>query len=352
MQPTGRLSYKVIHTTATVIQTVAVAFCADIFDNYSVRSSRAIVMKKVIGICLLFFVLSTEIARAGFGITPPYVRNTSLTRNSTYEQQILLVRGNPDAPQKALITVDAPEIASWIQIVEGESIPLPRGQQKVPMTVRVTVPKDAEYKEYAGVIRIKTVPDDNQVSEGAVSISLGAQVDIALTVIDKKIKDFRVRKIGVSDLNEGKKVGWLYFPGKINFAMLLENTGNVDIAPSRVEFRIFDFAGQLLLEEITNKGSIPKIAPYATEEVVASLPTRLPAGNYIARYRVYNEDEVKQEGEISLSIQPYGTLQQAGFGFSGLSIPHKISLILPILALLIFALYFVYNRRASRRNFE
>jgi hypothetical protein len=39
-------------------------------------------------------------ASAGFGITPPYVRNTSLTRNSIYEQQILLVRGDPnDGPR-------------------------------------------------------------------------------------------------------------------------------------------------------------------------------------------------------------------------------------------------------------
>lgn len=314
------------------------------------RQTRAIVMKKVIGMFLLFFVLSTEIARAGFGITPPYVRNTSLTRNSSYEQQILLVRGNPDAPQKALVTIDAPEIQDWIQIVEGDSILLPRGQQKVPMTVKVNVPKDAEFKDYSGVIRIKTVPDDNQVSEGAVSISLGAQVDIALTVIDKKIKDFRVRKIGVSDLNEGKKLGWLYFPGKINFSMLIENTGNVDIAPSEVEFRIFDFAGQVLLEERANIGDIKEIAPYATEEVMAHIPTRLPHGNYIARYRVYNDEEVKQEGEINLTIQPYGTLQEAGFGFSGLSIPHKISLVLPVLALIIVVLYFFYNRRLTSRN--
>lgn len=331
---------------------MVVAFYVFIFDNVLVHLTRAIVMKKVVGFCLLFFVLSTEIVRAGFGITPPYVRNTSLTRNSTYEQQILLVRGNPDVPQKAQITVDAPEIAAWIQIVEGDSIPLPRGQQKVPMTVKVTVPKDADFKDYTGVIRIKTVPDDDQVAPGAVSISLGAQVDINLTVIDKKIEDFRIRKIGVSDLNEGKKVGWLYFPGKINFAMLLENTGNVDIAPSKVEFRIFDFAGQVLLEETENKGSIREVTPYATEEVFASIPTRLPAGNYIARYRVYNGDDVKQEGEVSLSIRPYGTLQEAGFGFSGLSWPHKISLILPILSVLIIVLYFVYQKRTNRRRGE
>jgi len=307
-------------------------------------------IKKVVAFCLLFFIVSAEVAVAGFGITPPYVRNTSLTRNSSYEQQILLVRGNPDVPQKAQITIDAPEIIDWIQVIEGDSIPLPRGMQKVPMTVKVTVPKDAEFKDYSGVIRIKTVPDDDQVAAGAVSISLGAQVDINLTVIDKEIKDFRVRKIGVSDLNEGKKLGWLYFPGKINFSMLVENTGNVDIAPSKVEFRIFDFAGNVLLEETNHKGKITKIAPYATNEVVAEIPTRLPAGNYIARYSIYNDDEVKQEGEVSLSILPYGTLQEAGFGFSGLSIPHKISVLLPVLVIAILVLYFIYNRRLSRRR--
>ncbi len=132
--------------------------------------------------------------------------------------------------------------------------------------------------------------------------------------------------------------------------MLIENTGNVDISPSKVEFRIFDFAGNVLLEETKNLGHIREITPYATEEVLAEIPTRLPAGNYVARYRIYNGDTIKQEGESSLSILPYGTLQQAGFGFGGLSLPHKISILLPIFALLIILLYIVYGRRLRRRT--
>jgi hypothetical protein len=303
--------------------------------------------------CLLVVVTLTiwpAVSHASFGITPPYVRNTSLTRNSTYEQQILLVRGNPNVALRAEVTIDAPEIESWIQIVEGTNIPLPRGEQKVPMTVRVTVPPDADFADYAGKIRIRTLAADDQVAEGVVSISLGAQVDIDLSVIDRVIEDFRVRKISVNDLNEGKKLGWLYFPGKINFGMLIENTGNVDIAPSTVKFRIFDRAGSVLLEETTHTGRLKKIAPYATEEIMASLPTRLPAGSYMARYSIMNGDEVKQEGELNLSILPYGTLQVAGYGFMGLSIPHKLSILLPIFAFLIVALYIIHNRRSRRRS--
>jgi hypothetical protein len=315
-----------------------------------VHAEVSFVMKRIVIVVLLFLVLGQNVALASFGITPPYVRNTSLTRNSTYEQQILLVRGNPDVPLKAQITIDAPEIQDWIQIVEGTSIPLPRGVQKVPMVVRVTVPPEAEFKDYTGAIRIKTVPDDDQVEAGAVNISLGAQVDINLTVIDREIKDFRVRKISVTDLNEGHKLAWLYFPGKIKFGMLIENTGNVNIAPSKVEFRIFDFTGAVLLEETNHLGKLTEIAPYATNEIVAEVPIHLPAGSYMARYKIYNDEEVKQEGEVNLSVLPYGTLQEAGFGFIGLSIAHKISILLPIFAFIIVVLYFIYSRRSLRKR--
>lgn len=298
----------------------------------------------------LLLILGADFAEAGFGITPPYVRNSSLTRNMVYEQPILMVRGDPDVALKAEITIDAPEIQDWIEIVEGNSIPLPKGEQKIPMTVRVTVPKNADFKEYKGAIRIRTLPDTGEVTAGAVSISLGAQVDINLNVIDKKIKDFKVRKISLPELNEGKKLAWLYFPGKINFGIYLENIGNVEISPSKVEFRIFDSTGNVLLEEAENKGKIKTVTPYAAEEVVAKIPTRLPAGNYMVRYKIFNEHEVKQEGEVSMSIRPYGTLQTAGFGFLGLSVPHKISVILPILTLIILILYSVFIRRKKENS--
>lgn len=297
---------------------------------------------------VFFASLGAPLAEAGFGITPPYVKNTSLTRNSIYEQQILMVRSDPTEAQRAEIRIDAPELEGWLEVVEGTPIDLPSGEQKVPMTVRVRVPADAEYKDYTGAIRIRTIPADDALARGSVNISLGARIDIALSVIDKKIEDFRVRKISVSELNEGTKLGWLFFPGKIRFDMMIENTGNVDIAPSRVEFRIFNRTGDVLLEEVDNIGSIEEVAPYDTETVTAEIPTRLPADSYIARYRVYNGDSVRQEGDVTLSILPAGTLQAAGFGFIGLSTAHKISVLLPILSLVIAVLYFLFMRRKQK----
>jgi hypothetical protein len=304
----------------------------------------------VLGSIIPILFLSTGISSvfAGFGITPPYVRNTSLTRNSTYEQQILLVRGDTNVAQKAEISIDAPEIEDWITIVEGSEIKMSKGVQKVPMTVRIVVPNDADFKDYEGAIRIRTLPDSDQVAPGAVSISLGALVDVDLTVIDREIRDFRVRKISAPDLNEGSKLAWLFFPGKIRFSMMIENTGNVDIAPSNVKFRIFDRTGKVLLEESKQIGKIALIPPYGTETVTAEIPTRLPVGSYIARYVIYNDDEIKQEGDLSLNILPDGTLQLSNFGFIGLSLAHKVSVLLPVFAMMIAGIY-VWN---SRRKYK
>lgn len=308
------------------------------------------------GIALLTFLfilvvlMSAESVFAGFGITPPYVRNTSLTRNSIYEQQILMVRSDPNRALKAVVEIDAPEIQDWIEIVEGTEIQLPKDKTKVAMTVRVTVPGDVDFKRYTGRIRIKTAAPDDEVSSGAVSISLGAQVDVDLNVIDKEIKDFRVRKVVLPDLNEGHKLGWLYFPGKIRFGVLMENTGNVKVSPSKVIFRIYDNTGSVLLEETEHTNKIKKINPFATEQVIAELPTKLPAGSYLARFTIYNDDEIKHDGELNLGILPYGSVQAAGYGFWGLSLPHKVSVVLPIVALLLLIVAVIYSLRRGRRS--
>jgi hypothetical protein len=132
--------------------------------------------------------------------------------------------------------------------------------------------------------------------------------------------------------------------------MLIENTGNVDVAPTDVELRIFDRTGRALLEETSHIGRIEKVPPYGTQTVTAEIPTRLPAGTYIARYRVFNGDEVEQEGEMTLNIRPEGTVQAAGFGFVGLSIAHKISVLLPIFAVLIALIYFIHSIRSERKR--
>jgi hypothetical protein len=132
--------------------------------------------------------------------------------------------------------------------------------------------------------------------------------------------------------------------------MFIENTGNVPVAPTDVVFRIYDRSGNILLEEAHKKGKITEVDPFLTETIFAELPTKLPQGSYLARFEILNDKEVKLAGEVNLSILPYGTLQEAGFGFLGLSLPHKLSIIVPILFAVILVVFVILRIVGLRRS--
>lgn len=305
----------------------------------------------VVLISILAFVVSADIAFAGFGITPPYVRNERLTPGSTFEQEIVLVRSDPVDDLQVTITMNIPGIEHWFSIDRGMSFVLPKGETQVPIKVTVRVPEDAAYEPHKGAIRIRTSAAGSEAQGGGVSIALGAQVDVSIAVVDK-IYDFVVRKIRVTDLEEGRQKWGLFFPAKIRFFMTIENTGNTDFGPTKVRFEIYDSDGDQLLEATENTNDIATISPFGTQEVLAELPTRLPAGRYLAKYSVYKNEEIAQQNSVTLSINPIGTVPgYEGYGFDGLSLRDtlKVALAIGIPLMSLVALFgFVYWKRRSR----
>ncbi len=293
------------------------------------------------------------VAYAGFGITPPYVNNQRLTRGSVFQQRIDLVRSDPTDDLTATITMNVPGAESWISIDRGDQFTMPAGETDVPIVVTVHVPSDAAYKDYSGAIRIRTASADAPAG-GGVSIALGAQIDVNMLVVDK-IYDFDVRQVRVNNLEEGRTKWGLFFPGKIQFFMTIENTGNTVFGPTKVHFDIYDNNDQTLLESIDNTNPIEQIAPFAIKEIEADLPTRLPAGSYIAKYTIYKKNgDIAQQNTLNLSISPVGTLPgYVGYGFDGLSIIDKLKVaavfgVPVILVLIIIAM--LISRRRRRRN--
>jgi hypothetical protein len=217
----------------------------------------------------------------------------------------------------------------------------------------VHVPANAEYKEYRGAIRIRTAAAGTAPPGGGVTIALGAQVDVDLKVVDK-IYDFTVRRVRVADLEEGRTKWGLYFPGKIRFFMTVENTGNTFFGPTKVHFDIYDASMQTLLESVDNTNKIDQVTPFGTREVVAELPTHLGRGLYKAKYTIYKNDEIAQQGQLSLSISPAGTVPgYEGYGFDGLSIGDKMKvlavIVIPLLVLILLAYLLVLRRKRRRR---
>lgn len=305
----------------------------------------------VLFVITFFYLASAQVALAGFGVTPPYVNNARLTRGSVYEQRITLVRSDPVDDLETDITITVPEAQAWITVDKGTKFIMPKGAAQVPIMVRVEVPADAVYKDYTGTIRVRTAPlTENTPTGGGVSIALGAQINVNLKVVEK-IYDFEVRKIRITELEEGRRLWGLYFPGKIRFFVTVQNTGNVEFGPTKVCLDIYDSAQETMLERVCNTNKIKRVAPFATEEVVAELPTRLPAGSYRVKYTIYKNEEVAQQSQASLSILPVGTLADyRGYGFDGLSMTDKIKVILAIVIPITLIIVLVIVVRRWRRK--
>ena len=292
-------------------------------------------------------------AFAGFGITPPYVDNDRLTRGTVYQQKIDLVRSDPTEDLTADITTNVPGAEDWISVDRGDEFTLPAGVTDVPIVITVKVPANATYQEYSGTIRIRTSASATPAG-GGVSIALGAQVDVDLKVVDK-IYDFNVRQVRLSDLEEGRTKWGLFFPGMIRFYMTVENTGNTVFGPTRVHFDIYDSNDETLLESTDNTNNIEKITPFAIKEVEADLPTRLPAGSYIAKYTIYKNDQVAQQDQLNLSIGPVGSIPgYQGYGFWGLSLADKLKAVgavgIPLILILIIISMLISRRNRRKRK--
>jgi hypothetical protein len=279
-------------------------------------------------------------ALAGFGISPPYVRNDYLIPGSSYEQKINLLRSSAEDDLQASIEVDAPEIASWLTIDKGMSFTLPKGELRVPMTVRVNVPKNAEIATYQGHINVKVASAES--TGPGVAVALGARIDIDLRLTRETRPDFLVRQVVIHDFEEldwpWNKWPLKYFFFRVKSTLKIENTGNVKVAPTKILLDVYDSYRKNLLESSFDK-SLKKIPPYSTMDITASFPTNLTPAQYWGKIKIYKDDQVLEAYDLTFRVYPKG-----GLGNNGLGIWPKI-LVGSIIAISLLILFILFKLR-------
>jgi len=306
-------------------------------------------MKKILllGFITFWFLTNLNVVHAGFGIAPPYVNNENLLRGSTYKAEILLIRGDAPEALNAEVTINVPGADQWISIDKGNNFVLPKGQSQIPITVIVKVPNDAAYGNYKGNLRIKTSALNPDI--GKVNIALGAQIDVDLDVIKGGLSDFKIQSVGLNDTEEGRI---------IEMWMKLENTGSIETAPSKVTLDIYSQGKEKLLTSLTNYNNIDKVALFQTKKITAAFKHQLPAGSYLAYFKIFNKDKLVKEGELTLSILPEGTLPPTNSGsfrlFASLGLANRsiwfYCVILVILIIIIAALIILSKKLKRRRK--
>lgn len=264
-------------------------------------------------ICVLFGISLSGSAQAGFGISPPYVKtNQPIFPGSSFEQNITLIRSTANEDMQAEILVNAPEIVDWITIKQGEVFDLPKDMLKIPMTVLVDVPDDAEIGTYKGYINIRMAPKGSAEGGGGVAIALGARVDIDLTVTNEEFIDFNVRSVNIDDFEmlgfPWKYKLFSYFFHRIRMSILIENLGNTKTAPTKVHLDVYDVSEKNLLASYDDT-SIKKVEPFKTTTTFASFRTDLEPGNYWGRIKIYKDNDIFYKNKVAFAIVEHGTLK-------------------------------------------
>jgi hypothetical protein len=294
----------------------------------------------------------------GFGITPPYVTNDQLTQGSHYEQTITLVRSDPTEDLQANVTVNVPGANGWISIDRGTQFVLPAGTQQEPMIVSVNVPSNAKLGSYSGNIQVVVSPLAGP-AKGTVGITIGAQIDVNLTVVSGKMANLQVKRVTMTNAEVGHTLWWMHFPGKILFAMDLSNTGNIAGTPGKVVFQYQEYLSGNVLETEQNTNGLDSIQPFDSKTVTAEMPVYLPQGSYRVFYQIYGVDDqtVIGQGTLDLAVLPPGALTgYIGYGFWGLRWSEKfitfgvILLILALIYLVIWGTRRLIGKRRRRRS--
>ena len=297
---------------------------------------------------LFIFYARMPARAAGFGITPPYVKNDSLARGSNYTQRIILVRDDASEDLDVTVTTDVPSAGQWITIAQGNKFTFPKGSLQAPMDVLVNIPNDASLGDYTGNIRVVISPHSGPQA-GTVGITLGAQIDVNLKVTDQVFSSFSIRGIRVANAEEGHPFWWFYFPGKISFTMNIQNTGNVPAAPSRVDLVLYKPGNTKPLEETESTNNLTQVPPFKVQDVVAEIPTTMKAGGYSAAYTIYKGDSVVQQGMVDFSVLAPGSIPgYVGYGLEGIGL--KNQLILVAMGLAILALLYFGGRKMRRMS--
>jgi len=247
----------------------------------------------------IMLVWAGNIAQAGFGISPPYINNPNLLRGSHYEEKIFLLRGESDEDIQAtaaLYAPDSPEILDWISIDKGTSFILPKGINQFPIVISVDVPENAKYKDYKGYIDVRSEATQNE-KEAGVSIMLGARIQIALEVSDRPVPDFKVNAVDILTVAECCS---------LEYFMMIENTGNVEARPTKVQLRVYhEYEKERLLHvtEVDDK-DLAWVKTNQTKEVIAKFPLKLKPGQYWGEAHVFRGNQVLRTDKMFFAVTP------------------------------------------------
>jgi hypothetical protein len=285
-------------------------------------------------IILLSLILpNISFVQAGFGVTPPNIKEDRLVPGSTLRNIIYLVQGDPNRDIGIRVSVESADIENWISFPNtGMEFIIPMGVQQFPLLIQTSVPEDAELGVYKAFVRVSTIPNKVQ-GDGQVAIALGGRIDIDLTVGDDVFLEYKINSIKILDIKEGESP---------RISVKLQNTGNVPASPQGASFELFNKFGNIRLA-YAESSEFSKVLPFEESDSFLSFPIdiRLAQGEYWGHVKIYDD-----EGHVIKELKTVFNVTEKKFS-EGLIFPILIGV---GIAIVIFAIVIVILRIRNKRK--
>ncbi len=253
------------------------------------------VMKRLKNILALSFVMmlgaflmSNSSVYAGLGISPGGIFNDHLKPGAHLEEDIIISRSDPDEELIATIEPDLGEMNDWFKFVPGRTFILPKGEQQVKVKAIVDVPSNVQFKDYTGYIRVKAQPEERP---SGVSIVKGARLEIAVATTEFDVSQLIVRSVKTNSPHVGDP---------LELSMLIENSGNTDLAPTKITIDFTDLQDKSV-DSIIESDIVP-VPAYETKTVTTKIIQDLPAGEYFANVKVWLGDKLLREEKVVVNV--------------------------------------------------
>ncbi len=235
---------------------------------------------------------------AAFGISPPFLNAGHLVKGSKYVQTIYLVQDQPEQDLTIKADLDISDrIRSWITLDKGFEFVIPKGMRQFPLQVTVQVPRDTGLGSYHGSLTFTTVPGQ----AGQVTIALGAQVAINLTVGEGIYEKFSVALIRFMDIEEG----W-----NPRVYVKFNNEGNIPEAFTGATYELLDQFGGARLAYIQKAKGFPETPPFTISDYVVESPIdfHLGIGQYWASVNFYQRETLVASQKTVFNVLKAGSI--------------------------------------------
>src|SRR3989344_956218 len=303
------------------------------------RIGKRITTNSLQFVLFIFVAISVfpAVGEAGFGVSPPSIKENRLVPGARITRTVYLIQGNPEKDVSMDVAVESKDIKSWLSFDPAGSFTIPAGVQQFPLKITIDVPKNAELGIYKAFIRPSTNPEN---AKTGVTISLGGRIDVELTVGNDVYESFTITNINIEHIRAGENP---------KVFIEVENTGNVPTGPSAASFELFNQFGDIRLAYggVDIEEEVPSFTKRGME-IEFPLSVRLAEGEYWGNVKIYDDTgsrvkELKKPFMVKEGIGFSGFM--AGVGGTGLRIG-----LWTLGGLFVLVIFFFLWRRLRRRR--